>query len=564
MNLNFKTLRKQIENQLRENLDAPLYVEYFGERGDENPFMLQDQKWQFVNAKYPDGSIDLGVYAFAGDVVYSYVSWRKMLGIDKENKPETPILSKINENYDLKHYNTPTGNLGLFKYRDETIEYFQDVINLLVARSDISKLFPEFNLSTIVAFYNKLFISLGVNTLNPFWDALESSGYKKKLNPIKIVNFLYDRGMEYKNSLNESDVSDLDSPIDNTNSLDGELDFTDEDINEPDYDNDAFIQDVVSGGYDVSVSQKHIGHFEEMDDSLTALKTEFNRSNFFPTIWFVSDHGNTWAVDLEGNELKKSNNDLNENSNKLNENFPELNNMTKYQLEKEFNKVTDEIFALRKKYGNFIPDEIGTLQLKQDAIYKLLYGNEPTGFKNVGKGLNEDFERNKLIASEIINQLGGQGKLKAMTGAYNFVAIDYGVSFRIKNAKANYIKIVVNAMDYYDVEIGRVRGANYTIVNKQEDVPVENLKSLIEKTTGMYLSLFEGVLSIKSLVENHVSEEEYENKLQQLKSEGKITLTIGNHGLIFMQIINSSDFMKSYDSYADAYNHYMKSQLNKD
>lgn len=486
MNLNFKTLRKQIENQLRENLDAPLYVEYFGERGDENPFMLQDQKWQFVNAKYPDGSIDLGVYAFAGDVVYSYVSWRKMLGIDKENKPETPILSKINENYDLKHYNTPTGNLGLFKYRDETIEYFQDVINLLVARSDISKLFPEFNLSTIVAFYNKLFISLGVNTLNPFWDALESSGYKKKLNPIKIVNFLYDRGMEYKNSLNESDVSDLDSPIDNTNSLDGELDFTDEDINEPDYDNDAFIQDVVSGGYDVSVSQKHIGHFEEMDGSLNALKTEFNRSNFFPTIWFVSDHGNTWAVDLEGNEIKKSNN------------------------------------------------------------------------------LNENFERNKLIASEIIKQLGGQGRLKVMTGAYNFVAIDYGVSFRIKNAKANYIKIFLNGKDLYDVEIGRIRGANYTIVNTQKDLPLENLKSHIEGITGLRLSLFEGVLSIKSLVENHVSEEEYENKLQQLKSEGKITLTIGNHGLIFMQIINSSDFMKSYDSYADAYNHYMKSQLNKD
>ena len=366
--------------------------------------------------------------------------------------------------------------------------------------------------------------------------------------------------------------------------------------------------------------------------------------------------------------------------------FPELNGMTRYQLEKEFNKTTDEISNLRNKYRDFVPEEINVLKLKQDKIYKLLYGDDPTGFGNVGQHLKENFERNKAIASTIINQLGGMGKLNAMTGAYNFVAVDYGVSFKIKNPRANYIKIVVNGKDYYDVEIGRIRGTDYKVLVKEEDVPVENLKSLIEKSTGMYLSLFENVvldtqteleseienrfrpsdnmlsysdmqdiasehgvdfedvlqmaqvyankrsqerssdltywvkelidqygyehndeipdwnifynlwkqegfqeenfwaneqdvrteflkqtsdpnqlslfeknLSIKKLIENEISEEDnYRSKLEELKSEGKITLSIGQHGMIFMQITGIG-FMKSYNNYREAYQHYLKS-----
>ena len=366
--------------------------------------------------------------------------------------------------------------------------------------------------------------------------------------------------------------------------------------------------------------------------------------------------------------------------------FPELNGMTRYQLEKEFNKTTDEISNLRNKYRDFVPEEINVLKLKQDKIYKLLYGDDPTGFGNVGQHLKENFERNKAIASTIINQLGGMGKLNAMTGAYNFVAVDYGVSFKIKNPRANYIKIVVNGKDYYDVEIGRIRGTDYKVLVKEEDVPVENLKSLIEKSTGMYLSLFENTvldtqteleseienrfrpsdnmlsysdmqdiasehgvdfedvlqmaqvyankrsqerssdltywvkelidqygyehndeipdwnifynlwkqegfqeenfwaneqdvrteflkqtsdpnqlslfeknLSIKKLIENEISEEDnYRSKLEELKSEGKITLSIGQHGMIFMQITGMG-FKKPYNNYREAYQHYLES-----
>lgn len=68
--------------------EDPLYVEYHSQRKGEEPFMMGDQKFQFVNAKYPNGKIDIGVYAFAGDMVYSYKAFNQMMNIKEEEQPE--------------------------------------------------------------------------------------------------------------------------------------------------------------------------------------------------------------------------------------------------------------------------------------------------------------------------------------------------------------------------------------------------------------------------------------------------------------------------------------------
>jgi hypothetical protein len=74
-----------------------------------------------------------------------------------------------------------------------------------------------------------------------------------------------------------------------------------------------------------------------------------------------------------------------------------------------------------------------------------------------------------------------------------------GVSFRIKNQRANYIKITLTSMDLYDLEVGRIRGNNYTVVVKNEGLYNDMLKPAIEKATGMYLSLFKQGGTIDSL-----------------------------------------------------------------
>jgi hypothetical protein len=94
------------------------------------------------------------------------------------------------------------------------------------------------------------------------------------------------------------------------------------------------------------------------------------------------------------------------------------------------------------------------------------------------------------IAMTILKQLGGMNRLIVMTGAYNFIDLGNGVSFKIKNQRANYIKITLNYMDLYDLEVGRIRGTTYKVVATHKDVYFDQLKPLIEKATGMYLSLF--------------------------------------------------------------------------
>jgi hypothetical protein len=96
------------------------------------------------------------------------------------------------------------------------------------------------------------------------------------------------------------------------------------------------------------------------------------------------------------------------------------------------------------------------------------------------------------IASEIVNQLGGMGRLNMMTGAYNFGALPNGVTFRIKNQKANVIKITLTSMDLYNLEVGRLRGGKYTVVVEKLGLYNDMLKPAIEKATGMYLSMKHG------------------------------------------------------------------------
>jgi len=98
--------------------------------------------------------------------------------------------------------------------------------------------------------------------------------------------------------------------------------------------------------------------------------------------------------------------------------------------------------------------------------------------------------KNQEIAETILQQLGGSRRLVMMVGAYNFVVVENGVAFKIKNAKANYIKIKLNSMDLYDLEVGRIRGTTYKVVTEKNDLYFDMLKPAIEEATGMYLSLY--------------------------------------------------------------------------
>lgn len=104
----------------------------------------------------------------------------------------------------------------------------------------------------------------------------------------------------------------------------------------------------------------------------------------------------------------------------------------------------------------------------------------------VDKYLNE---ANMQVANTIRKQLGN--KALTMMGAKNLVGGDNYLSFRIgRNSKGiNYIKITLNAKDLYDIEFGSIRGMNYKVKHQANDVYADMMHGIIEKETGMYLSL---------------------------------------------------------------------------
>lgn len=75
--------------------DDPLYVEYVKELPGEEPFMLHGKKFQYVWAKYPGGKIDIGVYAYSGDMVYGYNVFRKMFNLPEGIQERVKKLSEM-------------------------------------------------------------------------------------------------------------------------------------------------------------------------------------------------------------------------------------------------------------------------------------------------------------------------------------------------------------------------------------------------------------------------------------------------------------------------------------
>jgi len=96
------------------------------------------------------------------------------------------------------------------------------------------------------------------------------------------------------------------------------------------------------------------------------------------------------------------------------------------------------------------------------------------------------------IAQTILQQMGGTGRISAMTGAKQFIALPNGVTFRIgrgANKSINLVKVTLNGLDLYDVTFSRFRNMKVKDVVTVNDVFNDQLKGVFERETGMFLSL---------------------------------------------------------------------------
>jgi hypothetical protein len=56
-------------------------VEFLRARAFEEPFVLANERWQFVTVKRDDGQEDIGVYRFSTDLCHDYADFRKLFNL---------------------------------------------------------------------------------------------------------------------------------------------------------------------------------------------------------------------------------------------------------------------------------------------------------------------------------------------------------------------------------------------------------------------------------------------------------------------------------------------------
>jgi hypothetical protein len=92
-------------------------------------------------------------------------------------------------------------------------------------------------------------------------------------------------------------------------------------------------------------------------------------------------------------------------------------------------------------------------------------------------------------AQTILKQIGGANRVSAMTGAKNFIDMKTGLRFDLPRGLK--VTIGLNSADLYDVDVSKFNARTLGMTNKAfvQNVSVEQLKSVLEKATGLRFSL---------------------------------------------------------------------------
>ena len=94
------------------------------------------------------------------------------------------------------------------------------------------------------------------------------------------------------------------------------------------------------------------------------------------------------------------------------------------------------------------------------------------------------------IANEILRQMGGPAALVMVGGSAHGDETSLTVKFKAKaHKRINCVIITLDPSDTYTVKFCRVWNRTNVGVASFSDVYAEDLKGLIERTTGLYLSL---------------------------------------------------------------------------
>lgn len=246
--------------------------------------------------------------------------------------------------------------------------------------------------------------------------------------------------------------------------------------------------------------EKHLSHLQKEIERMKAEDTEFTKQEFLPK--YKQEEKFILYLLERLDEFKYADGGNVEEDKSYNRTF--RNNAGKDVTVKI---IKNPIFG---KYDYWVDGSVrGQFDTYEEARAEVNYENFDM-YKDGGNIYSK--EESLQIARTILQQMGGQNRLVAFTGAYGFAYADGDVSFRIKNRKVNYVKVKLNGKDLYDVTFGRVSGTNFKVVEQLDDVYAEDLIDIFEKSTGMYLRFDKGGKMAKGGGIGEISEKDFINK----------------------------------------------------
>lgn len=99
----------------------------------------------------------------------------------------------------------------------------------------------------------------------------------------------------------------------------------------------------------------------------------------------------------------------------------------------------------------------------------------------------------KSVAQTTLAQLGGSSRLAAMIGADGFGAADDDKTlvFRFKGSRkgGNVVHVTLDETDTYSMTFFKCSGYSYNRVGAYDGIHADQLRSVFESQTGLYLSL---------------------------------------------------------------------------
>jgi hypothetical protein len=114
---------------------------------------------------------------------------------------------------------------------------------------------------------------------------------------------------------------------------------------------------------------------------------------------------------------------------------------------------------------------------------------ENTNVPSSGYSAKEANEVAKIILTQI-----GYHELVTMTGAYNFSSSNAegrgALSFNFKGSrKANYVKVILNAGDTYDLRFAKANMGSVSIVAFVRNIYCDSLRDVFTRVTGLDLRI---------------------------------------------------------------------------